>query len=144
MWNQRVEIEMSLKMKVKHLRQQVEASRSSEKYRRMEANYRKLLEEAWREYEYEPPTWYKDGYNLYRRLSADLASYLLFLHDPAVPATNNLAERLLRDCKRKQKQAVASRSFESIDALCSSKSVLVMMQRNPERNLFEQVTEKLR
>lgn len=114
------------------------------KVKELEAGYRKLLEEARREYEYEPPTWYKDGYNLYRRLAADPASYLLFLHDPAVPATNNLAERLLRDCKRKQKQAVTFRSFESIDALCSSKSVLVMMQKNQERNLFEQVAEKLR
>lgn len=82
----------------------------------LEAEYRKLLEEARREYEYEPPTWYKDGYNLYRRLAADPASYLLFLHDPAVPTTNNLAERLLRDCKRKQKQAVTFRSFESMNS----------------------------
>ena len=108
---------------------------SPRKVKELEAGYRKLLEEARREYEYEPPTWYKDGYNLYRRLAADPASYLLFLHDPAVPATNNLAERLLRDCKRKQKQAVTFRSFESIDALCSSKSVLIMMQKI-QREIF--------
>lgn len=42
MWNRRAEIEISLKMQVKHLRQQVEAFRSCEKYQRMEADYRKL------------------------------------------------------------------------------------------------------
>ncbi|MGE9860822.1 hypothetical protein ACQQ93_12885 [Lachnospiraceae bacterium SGI.256] len=34
------------------------------------------------------------------------ANHLLFLHDARVPATNNEAERLLRNYKRKQAQAV--------------------------------------
>nr|WP_277935543.1 transposase [Parablautia muri] len=35
-----------------------------------------------------------------------MPEHLLFLHDRRVPATNNEAERLLRNYKRKQKQTV--------------------------------------
>ena len=108
----------------------------------IEKAYDKMIEKAKQEYEYEPPTWYKDGYNLYKRLAADPDSYLLFLHDTRVPTTNNMAERLLRSYKRKQKQAVSFRSFDSIDALCNSKSTLLMMQQNPDQSLYRQVAEK--
>mgnify|MGYP000326175732 FL=1 len=41
-----------------------------------------------------------------------MQNHLLFLHDSRIPATNNEAERLLRNYKRKQAQAVTFRSFE--------------------------------
>lgn len=115
---------------------------SAGKVKEIEKAYDKMIEKAKQEYEYEPPTWYKDGYNLYKRLAADPDSYLLFLHDTRVPTTNNMAERLLRSYKRKQKQAVSFRSFDSIDALCNSKSTLLMMQQNPDQSLYRQVAEK--
>lgn len=70
-----------------------------------------------------------------------MKNHLLFLHDNRVPATNNEAERDLRSYKRKQKQAVSFRSFESIDYLCQSMSMLLMMRRNNETNVFDRVSK---
>lgn len=46
--------------------------------------------------------YYRDGYNLFLRIEKYMQNHLLFLHDLRVPATNNEAERLLRNYKRKQ------------------------------------------
>jgi hypothetical protein len=86
-----------------------------------EARYAGIVELAKKEYIQNPPSkYYKDGYNLYRRMAKDTDGHLLFLHDRRVPADNNLAERLLRIFKRKQKQAISFRSFESLGYLCDS------------------------
>ena len=69
-----------------------------------------------------------------------MPEHLLFLHDRRVPDINNEAERLLRNYKRKQKQAVTFRSFENIDYLCQCMSMLVMM-RQEENNLFDRVSQ---
>lgn len=68
-------------------------------------------------------------------------NHLLFLHNMLVPTTNNFAERLLRNFKRKQKQAMSFRSAESIEYLCDSMSLLFMMRQKEDDNLFEKVTE---
>jgi transposase-like protein len=69
-----------------------------------------------------------------------MPEHLLFLHDRRMPDINNEAERLLRNYKRKQKQAVTFRSFENIDYLCQCMSMLVMM-RQEENNLFDRVSQ---
>ena len=66
-----------------------------------------------------------------------MQNHLLFLHDSRVPATNNEAERLLKNYKRKQVQAVTFRSFESIDYLCQCMSMLVLMWLKEPANIFE-------
>ena len=66
---------------------------------------------------------------------------LLFLHNKNVPATNNEAERLLRKYKRKQAQAVSFRSPSSIDHLCKCMSMLVLMRRKEQTNLFREIAE---
>ena len=110
-----------------------------EKY---EKRYDEVLRKAKKEYEYIPPSdYYRDGYNLYRRLEEYKENHLLFLHDPRVPATNNEAERLLRNYKRKQQQAVTFRSFDTISQLCQCMSMLVLMRRNEESNLFDRVSQ---
>ena len=110
-----------------------------EKY---EERYDEVLRKAKKEYEYIPPSdYYRDGYNLYRRLEEYKENHLLFLHDPRVPATNNEAERLLRNYKRKQQQAVTFRSFDTISQLCQCMSMLVLMRRNEENNLFDRVSQ---
>ena len=104
--------------------------------------YREILLKAKEEYEYIPPgKYYRDGYNLYRRMDEYMENHLLFLHDLRVPATNNEAERLLRNYKRKQAQAVSFRSQSSIDDLCQFMSMLVMMRQNREINIFDRVSE---
>jgi hypothetical protein len=86
-----------------------------------EARYAEIVELAEKEYIQNPPSkYYKDGYNLYKRMAKDIKSHLRFLHDKRVPADNNRSERLLRIFKRKQKQAISFRSFESLGYLCDS------------------------
>lgn len=101
-----------------------------------EARYRAVLDVAKGEYEYEPPgKYYKEGYNLYLRLDNFMCNHLLFLHNPNIPADNNLSERLLRNYKRKQKQVMAFRSFISLTHLCRSMSVIASSRANNE-NLY--------
>lgn len=59
-----------------------------------------------------------------------MEDHLLFLYNMRVPSTNNKAEQLLRAYKRKQKQVMSFRSFESIEALCSGMIVLCLLRRD--------------
>ncbi len=70
-----------------------------------------------------------------------MSNHLLFLHDHRVPATNNESERLLRQYKRKQQQAVTFRSFESIEYLCQCMSMLIEIRQNEGINLFNRVSQ---
>jgi hypothetical protein len=102
--------------------------------------YREILDAAKGEYERCPPSdYYREGYNLCRRLGEYADSHLLFLHDGRVPATNNLSERHLRKIKRKQKQAMTFRSFGSLGHLCDCMGVIVSL-KGQGKNLFEEVT----
>jgi hypothetical protein len=93
-----------------------------------EARYADICALAEKEYIKNPPNkYYKDGCNLYKRMARDKESHLLFLHNRQVPADNNLAERLLRIFKRKQKQALSFRSFESLGYLCDSLGVIASL-----------------
>ena len=106
-----------------------------------EKRYQAVLETARREYGDIPANdYYRDWYNLFLRMEKYMRNHLLFLHDLRVPATNNEAERLLRNYKRKQAQAVIFRSFESIDYLCQCMSMLVLMRREEPANIFDRVS----
>ena len=106
-----------------------------------EERYRKILETARKEYENVPANdYYRDGYNLFLRIEKYMQNHLLFLHDSRIPATNNEAERLLRNYKLKQAQAVTFRSFESIDYLCQCMSMLVLMRLEEPANIFDRVS----
>lgn len=114
---------------------------SKEDVEEFEKKYLEILNTAKNEYEYEPPgDYYRDGFNLYKRMYEYMENHLLFLHDTRVPTTNNEAERDLRSYKRKQKQAVSFRSFESVNYLCQSMSMLLMMRKKDEINLFDRVS----
>ena len=105
-----------------------------------ENRYREILILAEKEYEYEPPSkYYRDGYNLYRRLDEYKDSHLLFLYDRNVPTDNNLSERLLRVFKRKQKQVMTFRSFDNIDYLCNSMG-LIESFRSHGKNLYGSIS----
>lgn len=107
-----------------------------------EKRYREILQTAKEEYEYIPASeYYRDGYNLYRRMEEYMEAHLLFLHDNKVPATNNEAERLLRSYKRKQQQAVTFRRFESIEFLCKCMSMLIKIRQKEETNVFNRVSQ---
>ena len=109
-----------------------------------EKRYREILSKAKEEYDDVPPgTYYRDGYNLYKRMDEYMENHLLFLHNMKVPATNNEAERLLRKYKRKQAQAVSFRSQSNLDYLCQCMSMLALMRQKENTNLFDRVSEIL-
>lgn len=119
-----------------------EAEPDAEKVRGFEERYRTILQKAKEEYEYVPASeYYKDGYNLYLRMEEYMSNHLLFLHDHRVPTTNNESERLLRQYKRKQQQAVTFRGFESIEYLCQCMSMLIQIRQNEGTNLFNRVSQ---
>lgn len=112
-----------------------------EKISGFEERYLKILETARKEYEDIPANaYYKGGYNQFLRMEKYMQNHLLFLHDFRVPATNNEAERLLRNYKRKQAQAVTFRSFESIENLCQCMSMLVLMRLEDPANIYDRVS----
>ena len=105
-----------------------------------EKRFDEILDLAEKEYEYEPPTkYYIKGFNLFKRLRKYRDNHLLFLHDWRVPYTNNHSERPLRKLKRKSKQVMVFRSFESFDYLCRCMGVVESM-RMREENLFESIS----
>lgn len=116
------------------------AGRDPEKLLEYETRYDQILERALAEYADVPCSdYYRDGFNLATRLKGYRDSHLLFLHDSRIPATNNLAERLLRNIKRKQNQAVSLRSNKSLEFLCDNMSVLFLM-RQEDGNLYDKVS----
>jgi len=104
-----------------------------------EKKYLEILAIAKDEYDYEPPSnYYKEGYNLYKRLGKFKDNHLLFLHDMKVPTNNNLSERLARVFKRKQRQVMTFRSFDSMSYLCNSLSMLYLLTAQ-NKNLYNSV-----
>lgn len=102
--------------------------------------YGEILDKADEEYEYEPPNkYYMEGFNLKKRMREFQEAHLLFLHDKNVPFHNNLAERLLRVFKRKQRQIMTFRSFKSLEYLCHSLTKIANL-RNNEENLYESIS----
>ena len=88
-----------------------------------------VLELAGREYAESPPTkYYRDGYNLFKRLKDYKDSQLRFLDHMEVDPDNSLCERLARVFKRKQHQAMAFRSFEFLCYVCDAISVMYNMR----------------
>lgn len=105
----------------------------------LKQEFKGILEHAKAEYEYEPPSdYYKDGYNLYSRMAEKPGDYLLFLDDPAVPPTNNAAERAARKFKRKAHQVMTFRSDEGVQYYCDGLSVMQTVKAE-NRNLYQAV-----
>ena len=110
-----------------------------DRVREYEARYDEILEIAQDEYEYEPPSkYYKDGYNLYKRMLKYKAEHLLFLHDRRVNHSNSRSERLLRIYKRKQHQVMSFRSFTGLGGLCDALGAVATL-RTQGKSLYESV-----
>ena len=103
---------------------------------------RQILEKAREEYEYEPPSdYFPDGYNLYKRMEEDFDSYVLFLKDPTVPPTNNLAERHARKYKRKAHQVMSFRGEMGDAYYCDGLTIIESLKARGV-NLFEAIRER--
>ena len=107
----------------------------------LEKKYDEILELGEQEYFDTPPTdYYRDGYNLCKRLKEFKESELLFLHDRRVPSNNSLAERLARIFKRKQKQMMVFRSMNNFEYTCDSLGILYTIKFE-DTNLYDRVTD---
>ena len=106
------------------------------------AEYDRIMEKAREEYEYEPPSrYYREGYNTYKRMYEERERYVLFLLDPSVPPSNNLAERSGRRYKRKNLQVMAFRSEKGRGYYCDGLSVLESMKAKKE-NLYDGISAR--
>lgn len=104
--------------------------------------YDEIVELAKKEYDYEPPNdYYREGYNLYKRMYEDREDYVLFLKDKSVSPTNNIAERYARVYKRKNIQAMCFRSKNGVKYFCNGLSVIQTIKNRGE-NLFSAVTNR--
>jgi hypothetical protein len=104
--------------------------------------YDAIIKTAEKEYLYEPPSdYFRDGYNLYRRMGADKEDYVLFLNDMDIPPQNNLAERLGRVFKRKALQVMSFRSKEGVEYFCDGLTILQTIKSN-EKNVYEGVKSR--
>ncbi len=108
----------------------------------LEQEYDGIISKAKAEYEYEPPgKYYKDGYNLYKRMEEEKERYVLFLHDPSVEPDNNLAERCARKFKRKAAQVMCFRSQKGVDDFCDGLSITQSIKAKGG-NLYESVSQR--
>ncbi len=107
---------------------------------KFESRYDSILDTGEQEYQNVPPgDYYRDGYNLCKRLREYKDSELLFLHDKNVPADNSLCERLARVYKRKQKQAMVLRSFQNFIWLCDALGIVYLLRQNAE-NVYTEIS----
>lgn len=108
---------------------------------KLKQEFMEILDHAKKEYEYEPASdYYKDGYNLYRRMAEKPEDYLLFLDDLSIPPTNNAAERAARKLKRKAHQVMTFRSDDGVQYYCDGLSVIQTVKEG-NGNLFQAVKE---
>lgn len=92
-------------------------------------------------YQSHPPTkYYREGYNLYKRMKEYRDNHVLFLLKEGIPYDNNLSERLARVIKRKLNQMTTFRSFDSFTYTCDSLGIIETI-RMQGGNLFEKVTD---
>ena len=92
-------------------------------------------------YENHPPSkYYREGYNLAKRMREYRDNHLLFLFEDEVPADNNLCERYARVIKRKMKQMTSFRSFKSFEYTCAGLGVMETL-RKQEGSLLSKVEE---
>ena len=106
------------------------------------AQLKKIILTARSEYKAKPPAeYYKEGYNLYQRMAKSFEDYVLFLRDPSVPPTNNIAERFARKFKRKSHQVMGFRSYEGVNRFCDGLSITESIKSRGE-NLFEAIADR--
>lgn len=104
----------------------------------------KIVEKGKEEYEYVPPSeYFTEGYNLNKRMYEDIESYVLFLRDPSVPPTNNIAERMGRKFKRKAHQVMTFRSQAGVDHFCDGLSILESL-KSKGGSIFEEIASRFR
>ena len=113
-----------------------------EKVREFEERYDRILDKAEEEYADNPPgDYYREGYNLFKRLRKYKENELLFLHDKRVPSNNSLCERLARVYKRKQKQAITLRSQNNLGYICDGLSIVYLLRTKAKGSVYQEISD---
>ena len=101
-----------------------------------------ILHDAKEEYLDVPaPSYFSDGFNTIKRMIEAPEEYTLFLVDPAVPPTNNIAERCGRKYKRKSHQVISFRSMQGSVYFCDGLTIMENL-RSQNLNLFDEITSR--
>lgn len=105
-------------------------------------NYDEILQIAQQEYEEHPPTkYYRNGFNLAKRLTDYKKETLAFLiSETELEYENNLSERLLRICVRKGKAVISFRAADSVESYCDVMSIIQTAKMNG-KNIYSTLKE---
>ena len=71
-------------------------------------------------------------------MTEEFEDYILFLKNPKVPPTNNLAERCARKIKRKGHQVIAFRTEAGFGFFCDGKTI-IETTRNRGENIYDAI-----
>ena len=80
-------------------------------------------------------------FNTIRRMIEAPEEYTLFLVDPTVPPTHNMAERCGRKYKRKSHQVISFRSMQGSVYFCDGLTIIENL-RSQNLNLFEEIASR--
>ena len=101
----------------------------------------RIVRDGMKEYEKDPaPAYYRNGYNLIKRMSEHPEDYRLFLNDFTVPPTNNRAESAGRKIKRKFHQVMAFRSDDGLKYFCDGQTIIQTLKKQ-EGNVYRKLSE---
>ena len=104
--------------------------------------FREIIRLGMKEYEYDPPIkYFRDGFNLCKRMNESPENYVLFLRDPTVPPTNNLAERCARKYKRKAHQVMSFRGKHGDEYFCDALSIIETLKLR-KLNLYQEIASR--
>lgn len=141
-WNRKLRRWISHAIKHWHSYREEDADDWHKMSERLISEFKKIAKLGASEYEYEPPNkYFRDGFNLCKRMKAAPEEYTLFLKDPSVPPTNNLAERCARKYKRKAHQVMSFRGDHGDEYFCDALSILETL-RLRKLNLFNEVSSR--
>ncbi|MCD8300630.1 MAG: transposase [Clostridiales bacterium] len=107
-----------------------------------EAKFKETVASGMEEYEYIPPSeYYRDGYNLAKRLHENPEDYLRFLRNPNIESNNSAAERDARKFKRKAHQVMSFRSQEGMNHFCDGLTIMQTLEASGE-NLYKAIASR--
>ena len=139
---------------IKHYREKVEAFESGEKYIRMQKEHQEelaYLERIIRGLKQELAKSHAENGRIVRcwmQVAEDVRAecekekaLILFLRDPTVPPTNNLAKRCARKYKRKAHQVMSFRGDHGDEHFCNALSILETLKLK-KLNLYHEVSSR--
>lgn len=109
--------------------------------RKLIQEYDRNLEIAELNYKEHPPSkYYREGYNLAKRMKEYSDAHILFLIAEGIPYDNNVSERYARIMKRRLNQMMTFRSYKSFEDTCASLGMIETL-RMQGGSLLEKVIE---